>query len=165
MVQLAHRNLCIRFFSQPPSVINTMAPDSINPRSEGWIVTAQKIALTQGVGWIFAAAILYALYVEGPKVINHYSEAQSAQAERFSNDLKEIIKDTRAAAEARDGVIERVLAELRRDEVEDRRLLVELVKRSNITAEGLQDALEAAVQDADAYEQITPARKLITTPP
>lgn len=125
--------------------MNPEEHETISIKDEtGWGNLLRNVAVNQGVGWVFLGAILWAIYVQAPAIIEKLEVSRQTQANHFAESVKEVLKMDVEAANIRTKSVNDALEAFRMDEREDRRLFVEILKRSDLTPQELQDAIEAA---------------------
>lgn len=115
----------------------------------GWAKVASRFIETQAVGvigWIFSGAVLWQLSVIAPALVERGITEMKSQAQAFADNLEKVARNNLEAAKSREAATEMVLAEFRRDEAEDRRLFVELLRRAELTPESIEEAVRAATQ-------------------
>lgn len=118
--------------------------NDIDIKHDGWWTIAQKVVATQGVGWLFLGAIMYGIYVIGPEIMRENRNVVIELSREFAQDMHNISVQQREAAVARNETLDGTLEAFRADEREDRRLFVEILKRSDLTPQELQEAIDAA---------------------
>lgn len=105
----------------------------------GW-----EVAKAQGAGWLIAAITLYGCYVMGQAIVKDGQLQLERITQAFSQDLKHIAETNLSAAKTREQAIELILQTFREDEAEDRRLFVEILRRSDMSAQDIREAIETA---------------------
>jgi hypothetical protein len=121
-----------------------MEPD-VEKANKVWGVL-QKILETQGVqivGWIFAGGILYGIYVQYPVLVDRIDKGYQEATDRFAHSQEKFAKDILESSRVRSDDLKVTLKAFRDDEREDRRLLVEVLRRSDMTSQELSEAIEA----------------------
>lgn len=116
--------------------------------TDHWITSARKIAITQGVGWVLLGGVLYGIYILIPQIAQMNIDAYSALSAKFTNDMKAVAEIQLQVAKERTKAIDMALMQLREDEREDKRLLVEILKRTNLSPEELRAAIDHATEEA-----------------
>jgi hypothetical protein len=110
-------------------------------RGETWVK-----AIKEGGVIILLAGVLYGMYVLVPDVAKMNIDAYHSLADEFKTELLEITKIQLQTAQTRQAALDTALDAIRDDEKEDRRLFVEILKRSDLTPQELQEAIEEASQ-------------------
>ena len=103
-----------------------------------------KELLTPMIGWVLLSAILYHLGFVAPQMIDRLDDSRHQQFMEFSEKLNRIAETNLTAAKTRDATITTILEGYRKDEQEDRRLFVEILRRSDLTPTELREAIDAA---------------------
>lgn len=124
------------------------------PRGKRWMTAptpptirdAWDIVKTQGISWLLLCAILYWLSIQLPEQQRLNIDLLGSQQTKFARDLKEISQDLKETAKIRSETLSSTLDAYRQDEREDRRLLVEILKRSDLSPSEFQKAIEAAAE-------------------
>lgn len=128
--------------------------DTLNEKEKNALFNAlYKILETQGVqlvGWIFAGAVLYGIYVQMPILMLQIERGHKEVNTQFTISQEKFARDVLEATKIRSEDLRTTLEVFRADEQEDRRLLVEMLRRTSMTAEELSEAIERAQQNQNA---------------
>jgi hypothetical protein len=107
----------------------------------GWF---QRLVETSVVAVVLVLVLVFTM----PKAMDENREAllrvQESQAKMFTATMEKISQTTLETARIQQDTLKSAIQQMRDDEREDRRLFVEILKRSDIGPEELQAAIEAA---------------------
>lgn len=108
-----------------------------------------RILETQGVsiiGWIFAGTMGYGIYMQFPVILDRIDKGHYDATVYFAHSQEKFAKDILDSAKLRSQDLQNTLKAFRDDEREDRRMMVEMLRRSNINAKELSEAIDAATR-------------------